>query len=87
MPASRLSLHAPGDWPEVLGTTQVAALLRVDRHVVLGMIDRGDLEASKFGRQWRIPASVIWPHVPPAIRRTWPPGPWDAPDESGAGPP
>ena len=76
-----LSIHHPDTWPELLGTAQVAELLAVTRQTVHAMIDRGELEAVRVGKLWRIPAEAVWPFAPPAVRNTWPPGPWtDATD-------
>ena len=71
-----LSLHRPQDWPPVLTTTQVAALLSVDRQTILAMLRRGDLKGVRVGKPWRIAPEDVWPFVPPGIRARWPEGPW-----------
>lgn len=38
----------------VMGVDEAAALLRCSRWTVTRMIDRGELKASKIGRQWII---------------------------------
>lgn len=74
-----LSLHEPQHWPAVLGTTQVADLLAINRQTILAMIARGELPATRVGKLWRIAAEDVWPLVPPAIRARWPDGPWNDP--------
>jgi excisionase family DNA binding protein len=75
-----LSLHEPQTWPRLLSATQVAGLLLVDRQTVVAMIDRGELEGSKIGKQWRIAPEDVWPLIPSGVRARWPPGPWRGDD-------
>jgi excisionase family DNA binding protein len=75
-----LSLHEPQTWPLLLSATQVAGLLLVDRQTVAAMIDRGELEGSKIGKQWRIAPEDVWPLIPSGVRARWPPGPWRGDD-------
>jgi putative molybdopterin biosynthesis protein len=37
-----------------LTTDEVADKMRVSRNTVIQMIDRGELRATRFGKQWRI---------------------------------
>ena len=73
----RLSVREPQHWPPLLTATQVADLLLVERHTIPSMIARGELPATKVGRQWRIAPDDVWPFIPASIRAGWPPGPWD----------
>ncbi len=72
----RLSLYHPEDWPEVLSTAQVAALLQVNRQTVLSLLARGELKGTQIGKPWRIAAQDVWPFVPASMRAGWPDGPW-----------
>jgi len=77
-----LSIREPENWPELLSATKVASLLGLERHTVLDMIARGELPATKIGRQWRIAPDDVWPFIPASIRARWPPGPWRNDDSS-----
>lgn len=71
-----LSLHEPQHWPPLLTASQVATLLMVERHTIPAMIARGELPATKIGKQWRIAPEDVWPLIPAGIRARWPEGPW-----------
>lgn len=51
-------------------------MLRIDPSTVTLWCQKGKLDASKIGREWRIPAEVIWPLIPETMRAQWPEGPW-----------
>ncbi len=76
-----LSLREPQNWPPLLSATQVADLLLLERHTVLAMISRGELPATKAGRQWRIAPEDVAPFIPASVREAWPPGPWHVRDQ------
>lgn len=42
-------------WPEVLTLNQVAKILSISPEHARKLIDEGEIEAVKFGGQWRIP--------------------------------
>lgn len=45
--------------PELLTVTEVAKVLRVTSQAVRDMIRRGDIQAVRLGRQYRIPRSEL----------------------------
>ena len=45
--------------PDLLTVTEAAKILRVTSQAVRDMIKRGDIEAARLGRQYRIPKSEI----------------------------
>ena len=49
----------PGRSPEIMTPNQAADYLQVDRETVYRYIRSGKLDASKFGRSYRIPRSSI----------------------------
>jgi excisionase family DNA binding protein len=71
-----LSIYKPQDWPALLSTDQVAALLFIGRGAVIAMLERGELSGIRVGHPWRIAAEAVWPLVPSEIRDQWLPGPW-----------
>jgi excisionase family DNA binding protein len=89
VPRPPLSIHEPQNWPDVLSTAQVAALLAVNRQTILSLLDRGVLPGVRVGKPWRIAPEDVWPFVPPGIRARWPEGPWHHQQPSGGahGPP
>jgi excisionase family DNA binding protein len=52
-------MSTPNDVPAFLTTQQVAAALGVTQRRVVAMIQAGRLEASRFGRDWLIPAQAL----------------------------
>ena len=54
-----LDPKAPGDWPEFVKVTEVAALIRVSEVTVRALILRGELEGHKVGRAWRVRAESL----------------------------
>jgi excisionase family DNA binding protein len=78
--APALDIHKPQDWPALLSTAQVGALLLVGRGMILRLIERGEMTGVRIGNRWRIPAEAVWPFVPKEIRARWPDeGPWRDP--------
>jgi excisionase family DNA binding protein len=53
-------------------------LLSVNRQAIHAMIERGELQAARVGKLWRIAAEEVWALIPPPIRAQWPDGPWRA---------
>lgn len=74
---SQLNIHEPQNWPTVLTSGEVAAILVLNRQTIQAMIARGELPAVKAGKLWRIAPEDVWPFVPPGIRTRWPAGPWN----------
>jgi excisionase family DNA binding protein len=44
---------------ELMTVSEVALRMRVSAATVRRLIDKGELEAIRFGHQWRIPASAL----------------------------
>jgi len=69
---------------EWLTTQEVADALRLAPKTIRGMIDRGELRASKVaGGRWRIPASAVEDYMAEREAVPRPPGP--VPDLAPAG--
>jgi len=49
----------PLDAEDLLTTSEVARRLRLTRQTVQRMIKRGDLKASRIGRDWRVKRSTL----------------------------
>lgn len=51
-----------GEWrdlPLVLTTEQAAAVLQLNRRTVSNMLDRGELQGIKIGKEWRVSRSEV----------------------------
>lgn len=71
---------------EWLTTQEVAAALRLAPKTIRGMIDRGELRASKVaGGRWRIPATAVENYMTEREVAPRPPVPDPAPAPAGSG--
>ena len=52
-------MSTPNDAPAFLTTQQMAAALGVTQRRLVALIQAGRLEASRFGRDWLIPAPAL----------------------------
>lgn len=56
------------DLPLVLTSEQVAAVLQLKRRTVTNMLDRGELQGVKIGREWRVSRAALMQFVEGAPR-------------------
>lgn len=47
------------EWPTYMTVPEVAEILRVSKMTVYRMVHRGDIEAIRVGRSFRIPAAEV----------------------------
>ena len=47
---------------------EAGEILRLSRPTLLGCIKRGELDARRFGRQWRIPLEAVEPRATKGTR-------------------
>ena len=61
-----------GEWsdlPLVLTTEQAAAVLQINRRTVSNMLDRGELQGVKIGKEWRVSRDAVRGFVNPRATR------------------
>jgi excisionase family DNA binding protein len=46
-------------WPEYLNITEVAAVMKVSKMTVYRLVHKGDIEATRVGRSFRIDAAHL----------------------------
>jgi excisionase family DNA binding protein len=56
------------EWPEFLIPAEVAAILRVSKMTVYRLIARGEMEAVRAGRGYRVRAETLRAYLAPAAQ-------------------
>ena len=71
------TLRNPGQWPDLLTSSEVAALLRLTNQSIRELCTDGRFPgAFTVGSRWRIPARNVWALMPVQQLEVWGQGPW-----------
>ena len=59
MPQMRQTMRKPADYPNVLTVEEFAEVFKLSSEAVRNLIRRGEIQAIRIGKQYRIPQHVV----------------------------